>query len=1180
MGLRGIILAVFASCLTLFAATQSGAQDTDDNGYIVGYLEEALSSEGFTVKFTDVVGILSSKASVGEITIADSDGVWLRIKTAKIDWTRTALLKGVVRVHELSADSIAVLRQPKRAQSTFVPEATPFRIPDLPVEVDIAAIKVKTLTLGKAVFGQEVALTASAALKLDEIGISATLDADRTSGGVGSVHLGFDLAREASNLDVDFSLTEAENGLIVNALGIDGAPPLSVRLAGAGPLADMAIGLAVGTDQPGLVTGMIRFLESEVGPEVRVRISGQLDQLAPLAYRDFFAGTSVLTAEAVARRAGGYAVSNLHLRTGRLALKGSLATADDGFLSDLHLSGKIAQQDAGLVVLPFGDGQVTLSRAWLELAYGQASGSGWAVDIAAENLASPGLSLRDFRVTATGVSDDLFTSANRSISGQTTLTLAGLDADPSGWLGMLAPDLSANSQFSWRAGEAIKLTAFDATGADFDLRGSGSLSNRRFDGEMQAGVQRLQRFGAAMPQVDLRGAVDIGFSGGLDPLAGMLDGKITLNGRDIATGIVRLDRFMAGDVTLDVGLRRDAEGLSVDALAFNSPALSVRANGQISSENLAIDLRASVADILLISPSLAGKGVLVAGLNGPPEQSVLTARFDAASGESASVSGQIGGDLDLSVAFSGVPIALANEFWPDIGFAGLASGQARVSGAIQAPEIAFDVRGENLKSTLTDGFGIGWFNTSATGNWRQEHLSLARFQLSANGVIDVAGSGGIDIAGATLDLALSGRVPLSLGQIALDPGSALLSGGAGFDLTLKGPFSGPDIVGTGQVLDGGIALPDLNIGVQDIAADIVFAGRSARLTGLAARFRDGGGLQATGVFGLTPDAAMDFSVAVDRIHYSDGDLLSSIASGDISVKGDISGGVQVDGRITPEIVEVSLHSAVATASELEAVNHIAPPRAVALTLDRAGLAKSSAPQTSLADRVFLDLTIDAPRRIFVRGRGLDAELGGALGLSGPISDVRAAGQFSLLRGRLQFLGKRLDLTSGSLSFSGSLDPQIDFVATTTADGMQAVMQLTGLASEPALTLSSDPVLPQDEILARLIFNRSLAKMSVFQIAQLASAVAELSGRSQTDLIENLRRIAGVDNFDIRTSETGATSGAVGKYLDDNLYSEVEVDTEGKTNITINLDLSETLSLQGSVDNEGSGGLGLFFEKDY
>jgi translocation and assembly module TamB len=146
--------------------------------------------------------------------------------------------------------------------------------------------------------------------------------------------------------------------------------------------------------------------------------------------------------------------------------------------------------------------------------------------------------------------------------------------------------------------------------------------------------------------------------------------------------------------------------------------------------------------------------------------------------------------------------------------------------------------------------------------------------------------------------------------------------------------------------------------------------------------------------------------------------------------------------------------------------------------------------------------------------------------------------------------------------------------------MQAVMQLTGLASEPALTLTSDPVLPQDEILARLIFNRSLAKMSVFQIAQLASAVAELSGRSQTDLIENLRRIAGVDNFDIRTSETGATSGAVGKYLDDNLYSEVEVDTEGKTNITINLDLSETLSLQGSVDNEGSGGLGLLFEKDY
>ena len=43
----------------------------------------------------------------------------------------------------------------------------------------------------------------------------------------------------------------------------------------------------------------------------------------------------------------------------------------------------------------------------------------------------------------------------------------------------------------------------------------------------------------------------------------------------------------------------------------------------------------------------------------------------------------------------------------------------------------------------------------------------------------------------------------------------------------------------------------------------------------------------------------------------------------------------------------------------------------------------------------LDLTVNAPQQIFVRGRGLDAELGGSIRLTGPLSSPRAVGQFTL-----------------------------------------------------------------------------------------------------------------------------------------------------------------------------------------
>ena len=70
----------------------------------------------------------------------------------------------------------------------------------------------------------------------------------------------------------------------------------------------------------------------------------------------------------------------------------------------------------------------------------------------------------------------------------------------------------------------------------------------------------------------------------------------------------------------------------------------------------------------------------------------------------------------------------------------------------------------------------------------------------------------------------------------------------------------------------------------------------------------------------------------------------------------------------------------------------------------------------------LDLTIDAPNRIFIRGRGLDAELGGSLRLTGTTADVIPIGQFNLIRGRLDLLGNRFALNEGFASLQGDFMP--------------------------------------------------------------------------------------------------------------------------------------------------------------
>lgn len=86
----------------------------------------------------------------------------------------------------------------------------------------------------------------------------------------------------------------------------------------------------------------------------------------------------------------------------------------------------------------------------------------------------------------------------------------------------------------------------------------------------------------------------------------------------------------------------------------------------------------------------------------------------------------------------------------------------------------------------------------------------------------------------------------------------------------------------------------------------------------------------------------------------------------------------------------------------------------------------------------LDLQLNAPNRIYVRGRGLDAELGGALNLSGTTNRIISAGRFELIRGRLDILGKRFLLDEGSVQFQGDFIPYIRFVTSTDTEAGRCV----------------------------------------------------------------------------------------------------------------------------------------------
>jgi len=228
----------------------------------------------------------------------------------------------------------------------------------------------------------------------------------------------------------------------------------------------------------------------------------------------------------------------------------------------------------------------------------------------------------------------------------------------------------------------------------------------------------------------------------------------------------------------------------------------------------------------------------------------------------------------------------------------------------------------------------------------------------------------------------------------------------------------------------------------------------------------------------------------------------------------------------------------------------------------------------------LNLRITAPNQVFLRGRGLDAELGGGLTLGGTTSGIEPTGGFSLLRGRMDILGRRLTLSEANLDLQGALIPMVHVVASVEAADITATVTVDGPATAPEVSFSSSPALPQEEVLAQLLFGRSLETVSAFQAAQLASAVATLAGKGGEGIMGKIRSKTGLDNLDVQTDGAGGGSLTAGKYLTEKLYSEVTVDSAGKSDISLNLDVARHITLKATVDTEGNSGAGIFLKKDY
>lgn len=649
--------------------------------------------------------------------------------------------------------------------------------------------------------------------------------------------------------------------------------------------------------------------------------------------------------------------------------------------------------------------------------------------------------------------------------------------------------------------------------------------------------------------------------------------KLIINGNVSAIRVAA----SGNDLTnLNLKIQNEASSTKLDLKStYDNAPLSVKAAVNMSSDPLTIKLDEIIArpkgiDIRLDKPTTVDVINGAARLN----------NFIIRTGNGRiNVNGSAGAQLDLNVALNSLPASLINVFDPSMNATGEISGKIDVKGAATNPNVDYDLNWSNASLAQTQSVGLSTLTINSKGALTNGTLSTTTTATGRDG-LSAKASGTIGVMGSNaMALNIEGDIPFgALAGLTAQQG-LVVNGKARANITIGGTTSAPDIRGTVATDKASVTDIRRNLTINNLAATVDLTGQSATISRLEGNVAGGGKISGKGSVGFGGAVGMpvSLSITLDRAVYNDGTLVTTTVSGPITLTGDLSSASSLQGDLTIDRTSITIPAKLPTSlTEIDIKRRNAP----AAVIEQDAILNRNRGGNGTNSTMNLDLRVRSKTGIFVRGRGIDAQLSGDLTIRGTASDPIVAGGFDMQRGRLEILTRRLDFSRGKISFGGGLIPVLDMEATSNVGGNTVGVAVKGSANDPSFDFFSNPASPQDEVLAMLIFGQSTSNLSPLQIAQLADAAAQLAGGRSTSLLNSLRSNLGIDDLDVSTTASGETSMSAGRYINDRTYIKLEQSGSDGAKASINLDIGRGVKLKGSAGGSTGGAAGIFYEKEY
>jgi translocation and assembly module TamB len=671
------------------------------------------------------------------------------------------------------------------------------------------------------------------------------------------------------------------------------------------------------------------------------------------------------------------------------------------------------------------------------------------------------------------------------------------------------------------------------------------------------------------------------FPGALAVRSGRIDGTIVLDeGRTTLAGVVNVRGV-------------EMNGVSMARLTAN--ANLVNGSGQVRAafagrRGADFDFT-TLANISPDRIALSGRGNVDRKPLVLQQQAVLT-RTDSGwalaptrvsfGGGTAIVSGNSGTNPSVHAKLQSMPLSLLNIAWPNLDLGGKASGSLDYAWAgARSGRLDLTVRGLSRSGLVLASKPI---DVGLTAILTGDKAGLRAVAVSDGQTIGRAQARFAPLGPGPVMAELM-RSPLFAQLRYQGPADTLwrLSGVELFDLTgpaaigadISGSLANPTVHGSIRAKDARLESQVTGTLLTHVAVDGRFSGARLLLSRLSGDTVGGGSISGSGSITFSEGRTLlDLSFDARKALLLNRDDVAATVTGPLRIRSRPDGdGGTISGKLALDSGSFTLGQAASAA---------AVPR---LEVRHAGLDEADVIEPRQIHPWTLDVDL-AGGNLAVRGLGIRSTWTTDLHVGGFADSPAFTGRAELVRGNYEFAGRTFRLDRGIIRFRGENPPNplLDIRALAQGQGLDATILVQGTGLKPEISFASNPQLPQDELLSRILFGTSITNLSAPEALQLASAVAALnSGTGSLDPINAIRRAVGLDRLRILPADiaTGQkTAVAAGKYLTRKLYVEVITDGQGYSATRVEYELTRWLSVLSTVSTIGRAQASVRLSKDY